>query len=137
MKLFVVPKTKEYINNLDNIIIGLKDFSTNYNVSLIIDEIKELSKDKNIMVVINKTIFNDDLEKLEENLIELSKLNIEAVLFYDLSILSIKNRLNLELNLIWNQTHMVTNYNTCNYYYNNNVYGAYLSNEKLNSDSVK
>lgn len=136
MELFVIPKNNN-ISDLNNLIVGLKDFSTNYKVSLTLDQIEELSNTKKIMVAINKTMFNNEIKKLEECLIRLSELNIEGVLFYDLSVLSIKNRLDLKLNLIWNQTHMVTNYNTCNYYYDNNVYGAYLSNEITLEEQVE
>ena len=66
---------------------------------------------------------------LEEVLLKLSDIKIDGVFFYDLSILSIHNRLNLSLDLVWNQTHMVTNYNTCNYYYKEGVKYALLSSE--------
>ena len=33
---------------------------------------------------------------------------------------------NIKIDLVWHQTHMVTNYNTCNFYYDNGVnYGKY------------
>ena len=69
-----------------------------------------------MFVAINKNIFNDDLKDLENNLIELSKLNIKGILFYDLSILSIVKRLDLKLDLVYNQGHLVTNYNIVEFY---------------------
>ena len=137
MKLLIVPndinKIDEYINiGCEGIIVGLKDFSTNYNVELSIDEIRELKnkyKDIEIFISANKNIFNDELKTLEENLIELDNININGVLFYDLSIPYLRNKNNLNLDLVWNQTHMVTNYNTCNYYHDFGVEYAYLSTE--------
>ncbi len=99
-------------------IFGLKDYSSGYNNELSIEEIKEI-KDKydiELFIAVNKNIFNDELDELEKNLIKLDKMKVDGILFYDLSVLSIKRRLNLSLPLVWNQTHMVTNYNTCNYY---------------------
>ena len=135
MQLVLVPSKKEDINiysTIDNFIIGLKDFSVNYNFVMDIDQIIEFSnqfRNKNFFIAINKNIMNDDLNILEEIMIKLNSINVKGILFYDLSILSIKKRLNLDIDLIWNQGHMVTNYNTCNYYYDKGVKYAYLSNE--------
>ena len=49
--------------------------------------------------------------------------------FYDLSILELKKELHLNLDLVWNNTHMVTNYYTSNYYYDKGCKYSYLSNE--------
>ena len=57
-------------------------------------------------------------------------------MFYDLSVLSIVKRLNLNINLVWHQGHMVTNYNTCNYYYDKGCKYAYLATE-ITVDEIK
>lgn len=136
MKLVVVPNN---INDIDKytkigataFIFGLKGYSSGYSLELSLEEIKILrnSTDKEIFIAINKNIFNSELLELENALKELDKINISGVLFYDLSILNIKRRLNLNLDLVWNQTHMVTNYNTCNYYYDKGVKYGILSSE--------
>ena len=136
MKLTVVCD-KKYISDYKKIgaqafIFALKGYSSGYNNELTIDEIKELvndNKDIEIFIAANKNIFNDELDNLKELLLELDKLDIKGVLFYDISILSIKNELDLKLPLVWNQTHMVTNYNTCNYFYEKKVEYAYLGKE--------
>jgi len=134
LKLLISVNDKElskYLNFTDSFIIGLKDFSINY-YELDINEIEELLnkyKNINLFISINKNIFNNDLNNLEENLIKLSKLNIKGILFYDLSILSIVKRLNLNLDLIYHQTHMVTNYNIVNFYKELGCKYAYLSTE--------
>ena len=120
---------KEYNEkNINTFIVGLKDYSINYPVCSI-EEIDKLSKDNKLFVAFNKNIFNSELDDVLNKLKELSKLEIEGVLFYDLGILNLVLENNLDINLIWHQTHMVTNYNTCNYYYNNGVKGAFLANE--------
>lgn len=128
----------EYLNYTNSFIIGLKDFSINYQ-EYTISEIKKLKEDYpniELFVSINKNIFNSDLLLLEEYLEELSKIDIKGVLFYDLSILSIVNRKKLNINLVWAQEHMTTNYNTCNYYYNKGCKYVYLSSE-ITVDEIK
>lgn len=127
------------INNLDNyinkgisaFILGLKDYSI-YNSEFTVKQIEEITKKYNnieFFVAINKNIFNKELDDLKDKLITLDKLKIKGILFYDLAILNLKNELNLKVDLVWNQTHMVTNYNTCNFYYENGVKYGYISNE--------
>lgn len=135
MKLVVIPSS----NNLDQyikigakaFIFGLKGFSVNCEVSLTLDEIDKVIieyPEVEFFISINKNLFNDELEFIEKALIRLSKMRVAGVLFYDLAILNIKIKHNLDLDLVWNQTHMVTNYNTCNYYYEKGVkYGVLAS----------
>lgn len=116
----------------DGVILGLNKFSVFSDTSYSLTEIKDItSKYKNleIFIKIDKNIFNDELEKLKEALTYLDKLNITGVFFYDLALLKLKKDLNLKLDLIWSQTHMVTNYRTCNYYHEQGVKYALLSKE--------
>ena len=134
MKILVGLNKKDILDYLDytnSFIIGLKEYSINYQ-EYSIEEIKELlDKYPNIelFISLNKNIFNDDLPDLEEKLEELSKLRISGVFFYDLSVLSIVRNKKLTLPLVWAQEHMTTNYNTCNYYYDKGVKYVYLSSE--------
>lgn len=133
MKYLVIPKNdielqKYQEKGADSFIFGLENFSVNYP-ELSLEKIKELSKKYSLWIALNKNIRNEDLEDLEFYLEELSNTPIEGVLFYDLSILSIVKRKALKLSLVWHQTHMVTNYNTCNYYYSKGVENAFISNE--------
>lgn len=130
--LLVMPKNLDlkYIDKIDGLVVGLKDYSVHTNLELSLEEITSLRKkylDKELFVVMNKNMTNEDIPSLERILTQLSSLDVTGVFFYDLSILSIKKRLGLSLDLVWNQTHMVTNYNTCNYYYNEGVKYATLS----------
>jgi len=133
MKYLVIPK--ENINlktyqkiGADAFIFGLQNYSVNYpEVSL--EQIIELSKKYSIFVSLNKNIRNEELKDLEAILESLSNTSICGILFYDLSILSIIQRKKLHLPLIWHQTHMVTNYQTCNYYFNQGVEYGITSNE--------
>ena len=141
LKLIVNLKDKElskYLEFTDSFIIGLKDYSINY-FEVSINDIKEiLNKYQNInlFISINKNIFNKDLNDLENKLKELSNLNIKGILFYDLSILSIVKRLNLKIDLVLHQTHLVTNYNICNFYNDLGVKYAYISTE-ITKDEIE
>lgn len=113
-------------------IFGLKGFNVSANLELDTKQIKKITEenpDIDVFVSIDKNIFNHELKTLKENLLELSKLNIKAIMFYDLAVLNIIKENNLKVDLVWNQTHMVTNYNTCNYYYDKGVKYGCLSNE--------
>ena len=136
MKISVI--TTDYKNILeyrklgvDSFIFGLKNYSSGYNDEITIDEIKEIREfyTGELFIAINKNIFNRELVELENIMQELDKINISGILFYDLAILSIKNRLGLSIPLVWNQTHMVTNYNTCNYYYDKGCEYGVISSE--------
>ncbi len=131
MKLLVELQKYEQVD-ADGLILALKDFSAQSPATYTKEEIKDIidkNKDKEIFVSINKNIFNKELDNLKEQLLYLDKLNIKGIFFYDLAILQLKKELNLKTDLIWNQTYMVNNYRTCNYYYSKGVKYALLSKE--------
>ncbi len=132
MKLIVKPlKYRDNLNKYDGIILPLKDFSINYDTYFTLDEIRKIrSKYKGeVFLVLNKMMFNKDLDNLKEVLLEIDKLDITGIFFYDLSILEFKRELKLKTDLVWNSNHQVTNYETCDFYYSKGVRYAYLSNE--------
>ena len=115
----------------DAFIFGLKNYSSGYNNEITIEDIKEIRGfyTGELFIAINKNIFNRELEELENIMQKLDELNISGILFYDIAVLSIRNRLGLKTPLVWNQTHMVTNYNTCNYYYDKGCEYGVISSE--------
>ena len=72
---------------------------------------------------------NSDLENVEKTLKALESLNIKGIFYYDISVLSIVKRLNLDIDLVWSQEHATTNYSTINYWNNLGATYTYLSNE--------
>ena len=133
MKLIIEPSTKDdlYLDYVDGIILSLKDYSIGSNVYYDLDEIKEIVKttNKEIFINMNNNIMNNEIEELKTILKELDKLNIKGIFFYDIAILQLKRELKLNVDLIWNQTHMVNNYKTCDYYYSKGVKYALLGKE--------
>lgn len=142
MKLAIIPEDIKEINLYKDkgdiaFIFGLKGLSCGYKNAIDINDIEKITKTypNELFIAINKNIFNEDLDDLKEKLKQLDKLNIKGVLFYDIALLHLRNKLNLKLDLVWNQTHMVTNYNTCNFYYNKNVKYAIVA-EEITKDEI-
>ena len=128
----------EYLDNgLDGMILPLENFSVDYFKYYSISDIKEYRKntDKLLYVVINKMIFNNELDNLLNVLKKLENIKVDGVFFYDLAILNLVKKNKININLIYNGTHMVTNNDTINLYYDLGVKGAYLSNE-ITKDEV-
>lgn len=133
MELIVIPNSVDQISFYKEcgsklFILGLEDYCINYP-SASLEQIKELSNKYQLFISINKNLFNNELSDLKEKLIELSHLPITGILFYDLGVLNIVRENNISVNLVWHQTHMVTNYNTCNFYYEKGVKYGFLANE--------
>ena len=136
MQVLIKPSSKniDFYRKLgiENYLFSLKDYATESNCYFTINDIKEIKsqyRDIHLFVSINKNIKNQEIEPLKKILKELDFIGIDAVFFYDQAIILLKEKLNLSFDLVWAQTHMVTNYNTCNYYYQNHVKYALLSKE--------
>lgn len=141
MKLLGVIRDDNYLeyldNGLDGIILPLENFAVDYFKYYSISDIEEYRKstDKLLYVVINKMIFNNELDSLLNVLKELENIKVDGVFFYDLAVLTLVKENKININLIYNGTHMVTNSDTINLYYDLGVKGAYLSNE-ITKDEV-
>lgn len=133
MKYIVIPNHIDELSfyhsvGVNTFILGLEDYCINYP-SVSLEIIKELSGKYQLFISVNKNIFNSEIDDLKEKLIELSKLPILGILFYDLGVLNLVKENDIPIDLVWHQTHMVTNYNTCNYYYDKGVKYGFLANE--------
>lgn len=141
MKLIIEPSSKEnlYLDKVDGIILSLKDYSVGSNIYFDLDEIGKIiySTDKEVFINMNINIMNKDINDLKKILISLNNMRVKGIFFYDLSLLKIKKDLQLGVDLIWNQTHMVNNYKTCNYYYDKGVKYALLSKEITKDEIIE
>ena len=135
MKLIVQPATKnydDYLASSSGFLFGLKNFSSGLSCTLSLEEIERIKTKyptQEIFVAINKMIYDEELDQLKAALIKLDQLKITGVFFYDLAVLALKQELGLQVDLVWNNTHMVTNANTCNYYVKQGVKYGLLSSE--------
>ena len=131
MKILVELENQEQ-TTADGLILALKDFSVQSKTTYTKEEISKIinqNPDKEIFISLNKNIFNSEIEALKETLLYLDTLNIKGIFFYDLAVLQLKTELNLKVDLVWHQKYMVTNYKSCNYYYQKGVKYALLSKE--------
>lgn len=139
MKLLIETINDNFNNyKCDGLILALADYSVQSIKYYSLDEIKSIIKnsDKEIFIKINKNMFNKDIDKLKDIMIELDKLGVSGIFFYDLALLEIKKELDLNIDLVWDQTHMVNNYKTCDFYYDMGVKYALLSKE-ITIDEIK
>lgn len=135
-KKLIIPSNmkmiKRFKNKVDGYILSLDGLSVNapyyFNLDEVLDIIKK-NPDKEIFVSLNKNMHDSDLEVLKEVLLKLDKTNIKGVVYYDISIVNIKEELGLELDLVWNQEHMTNNYFTINYWKEHGVNYTWLSND--------
>lgn len=138
MDILIKPNSLNLDKYIDKIkggnvsfLFGLKDYSIYDNSISYLELTKIVNKYKNnkIYVSLDKNFFNKDIPNLIDLLKELDSLPISGIFFYDLSILNIKEENNLKKDLIWNQNFLVTNYRTCNYYYDLGVKSCVASSE--------
>jgi len=128
LNMKMIEDLKEYV---DGYIVGLENYAINYpcfsltKVFEIINYCKKINKE--IFICLNKNIQIQELKKLEDILKKLD--NINGILFYDNSILNLKEKYNLKHELVWASEHQVTNYQTINYYNKFGVNYALLSSD--------
>lgn len=128
-KLMYMPNKKELNNDVDAYLLGIDNLSVNMPIYFTLEEIKNINIESEVFISLNKNMHSEDLKLLEETLIELSKLNIKGIFFYDIGVLNIVKRLNLNIPLVWAQEHMTTNYETINFWYNEGVEYTEISEE--------
>lgn len=137
-KTMISLLNKEMINKTleltDAYLLGFKNYSVNlpfYFEENELEEIVELLKEnkKEIFININKNMFSKDLPKLELFLERIEKLNVDGIIFYDVSVISIMKKNDFKTPLVWNQEHFTTNYLTIEYWLSNSVKTCFLSNE--------
>lgn len=141
MKLLIEVHNKEHLPliSADGIILPLMNYAVESTTYFSLEEIKEIRNNYfgEIFVKMNKNLLNDDINKIIPILKELDTMNITGVFFYDLAILKLKRELDLSVDLVWNQTHMVNNYKTCDYYYSKGVKYALLGKELTLEEDIE
>lgn len=142
-KILTLPSSlneiEKTIELVDGYIIGIKDMCVNTNYCIDITELDLLNKinNKDIFICLNKNMHNNDLDNVKDILIKLNNYNIKGVLYYDVGVLNIYNSLDLNYDLVWSQEHLITNYNTINYWNSFGVNYAYLSSDITEEEIIK
>lgn len=135
-KILVIPKSLENLGKVLNtkvegIILPIKNLSEGYSIYFTIEDIKSIINltSKEVCVIINKIMHNDDLDLLESTLIKLNKLNISKIFFYDLSVMNMTNRLNMKKNLVIFQDHLNASLYSNNFYKNRGIKYSVITND--------
>lgn len=120
-------------------IVPVNNYSVNYEKTLPLEEIIEINKIKPTFIVVNKNIHNSEIEEIKNLLQEIEKHKFAGIIFYDIAIVNLKQKLDLKTPLVWAQEHLTTNYQTINYWFDKGAEYAYLSSEltKEEMDEIK
>ncbi len=134
MKLYVKPSHDNwnaYVEQgAEGFLLPLSSYSSDYLITFSLSQMEECCKQKKpVFVIINKIIFDEEIEPLKEILNRLDRMGIEGIFFYDLALLELWKEGNFSFDLVWNQTHMVTNTKTCDYYQEQGVVYGNLASE--------
>ena len=132
MNFIIIPDSYNMIDLLVDktcsLLLGVNGYSVNtFNVDM--DYIKKISERTSIYVSLNKNIANDELDTVKSLLQELNKIDIKGLFYADVGIVNLVKKMNLDINLIWSQEHLTTNFYTINYWYDHGIKGTFLSNE--------
>ena len=146
MSLLVIPDSKEEIRKcyslVDGYILSVEELSVNVNFKFkkqdLYEEVKFLkSNNKKVYVSLNRNVPNKRIPILKEVMSELDDLNIDGVLFYDVSIVQAKFDHKFSYDLVWNQEHLATNYLTSDFWYDNGAKYTMLSYELTKDEMVE
>ena len=137
MKLIISPANYNNAldliqNNADILLLTDSDFGVRNVYDCKLDDLKKIIDNKRntqIWVNVNAFFYEPDLKKLENYLVELSKLNVDRVVFNDYAIPQIDCELNLNLNLHYDPNTLITSYGQFEFYKENNFKSVSLSNE--------
>lgn len=120
-------------NNIDGFIIGIEEYSENFNYLVKRTKLKEIcnklnEQNKKIYVMLNKLYFNKEVSNLKQIIKDIDKLNITAIIFSDIAVLNIVKEENLNIDLIW-YSKLTTNSQTMKFLERRGVKGFILSPE--------
>ncbi len=104
---------------ISNFLFAIEDFSIGYK-TFKLDEIPE-----NSYILINRVLDCNDVDNIKK--IKNKLLDFKGIIFEDLAIYNMFRDSDIEL--IWNQNHFATNYESINYYVTHGCKSAVISNE--------
>ena len=135
-KILVIPKDLDNLGkilktDINGIILPIKNLSIGYSVYFTINDIKDIINltSKEVHVIINKIMHKEDLKELEQVLIKLNKMNITKIIFYDLAVLNLCEKLNISKKLVINQEHLNASRYSNNFYKKRNVEYSIITND--------
>ncbi len=136
-KLMVIPSQEDisdFMNYADAFLFGIEKMSVHMPFYISIKQVKKYVKEmkkskKKLFIALNKNMQNEDLKNLESLLIQLDNLDVDGIFYYDVAVLNIKKRLDLQIPLVWSAEHLTTNYATIQFWKNQGIDYTYISSE--------
>lgn len=133
----VIPSQEDisdFMNYTDAFLFGIEKMSLHMPFYISIKQVKKYVKEikknkKKLFIALNKNMQNEDLESLESLLIQLDSLDVDGIFYYDVAVLNIKKRLDLQIPLVWSAEHLTTNYATIQFWKNQGIDYTYISSE--------
>lgn len=119
----IVVNSKSFKDDEAFSIFGILGLSWYFN-AVSVDEVLSY---RDVYVSIDRNLFNDDLPFLEDVLTRLKGSKVRGIFFYDMAVLSMANRLGVDIPLIWNQDFLVTNSRSCKFYEKLGISGMVIS----------
>lgn len=135
-----MPKDININEKFDGYFIGLKDFSSNFNYVLDIDELDSFLENidnKKTFICFNRLIFNDEIDRLKEILNILKDKDITGICFTDLGVLELAKEVNFNKELLWYSNHLGTNSNTIKFLNKRDVNFFLLSTEITKDEIIQ
>lgn len=118
-------------SNVDGIILPIKDLSVESDIYFTVNDVKKILNRtiKEVCVSINKIFHDNDLKNLELTLMELNKLNISKIFFYDVCVIKMCNDLGINKELVITQEHLNASGITNSFYYTKGVKYSLITND--------
>lgn len=119
-------------NGIDVLLLGDSIHSTRMIYNCQLDDLNAICNNKKqteIWLNVNAFFYEQDLDELEKYLKEIKQLKIDKVVFNDYAVAQIDFEQNLNLNLHYEPSALVTSYGQLEFYLQNNIHSVSLSNE--------
>lgn len=135
-KILVIPKSLDNLGqvlntNITGIILPIKNLAEGSSIYFTIDDIKSIINltSKEVCVMINKVMHNEDLEYLEQTLVKLNKMSVSKIFFYDVSVMNICQRLKINKNLVVFQEHLNASLYSNHFYQSRQIAYSVITND--------
>ena len=146
-KIYVPLPSNKYIdfyleNNINGFFLGVENYSINFNNYVKLKDLEDTinyvkSKGKEIYISFNKLFYEKDINNLKNIIKDISKLNMDGIIFCDVGVYNIIKELNYNIKLIWDSYHLGTNYKTINFWNKRGVNSALLSTEITKEEIIE
>lgn len=120
--------------NVHKIIFGIKGYSCRFNNYINLEQLRRIvehKQDKKISICLNNIYHENDVERLEKLLIELSKIEIDEIIFHDYAVPQIALEQNLHFNLNYCPETINTNIGQIDFFIKNGFKSFTIARELL------